>query len=289
MLVDQIATTQPGPDARPAFKRLLALWAAAHPVGRCREGAATSLLQLDAVWPPSTSAPLPAAALRSLQPCEIEFEGAPPPLHIPRSISDARQEVEGRLGGRRAGRPRWSACRGSTPDSRGFTCGLWMLFHATAARCVRLAFCMQMILPFETGRVCLVTAAQSAVSFNQSTNNQSDHPPPNDRLPDSDGQLLMTALEGFAKHFFMCTVRSENCVNFPPTTASSICLFGSGVHHHTRAAHCRNQTNAPARRPPPLYNRCAKSTLRASWRAPRRRQLQPAKMQSCGSGARTTR
>jgi thiol oxidase len=26
------------------------------------------------------------------------------------------------------------ACKGSKPDSRGFTCGLWLLFHTTAAR-----------------------------------------------------------------------------------------------------------------------------------------------------------
>lgn len=28
----------------------------------------------------------------------------------------------------------WRACRGSNPTSRGFTCGLWMLFHGSAAR-----------------------------------------------------------------------------------------------------------------------------------------------------------
>jgi len=27
------------------------------------------------------------------------------------------------------------ACKGSKPDTRGFTCGLWLLFHTTAVRC----------------------------------------------------------------------------------------------------------------------------------------------------------
>lgn len=26
------------------------------------------------------------------------------------------------------------ACKGSTADSRGFTCGLWLLFHTTASK-----------------------------------------------------------------------------------------------------------------------------------------------------------
>lgn len=28
----------------------------------------------------------------------------------------------------------WAGCRGSTPESRGYTCGLWQLLHALAAR-----------------------------------------------------------------------------------------------------------------------------------------------------------
>lgn len=28
----------------------------------------------------------------------------------------------------------WSSCAGSRPDTRGYTCGLWLLMHAVAAR-----------------------------------------------------------------------------------------------------------------------------------------------------------
>lgn len=28
----------------------------------------------------------------------------------------------------------WSGCRGATPDTRGYTCGLWQLLHSLAAR-----------------------------------------------------------------------------------------------------------------------------------------------------------
>ena len=30
---------------------------------------------------------------------------------------------------------RWVACKGSVEGSRGFTCGLWLLFHTCADRC----------------------------------------------------------------------------------------------------------------------------------------------------------
>lgn len=28
----------------------------------------------------------------------------------------------------------WGSCKGSVPNARGYTCGLWMLFHSMAAR-----------------------------------------------------------------------------------------------------------------------------------------------------------
>lgn len=30
---------------------------------------------------------------------------------------------------------RYVACKGSKPESRGFTCGLWLMFHTCADRC----------------------------------------------------------------------------------------------------------------------------------------------------------
>jgi thiol oxidase len=30
-------------------------------------------------------------------------------------------------------RQSWRSCKGSQPNSRGYTCGLWLLFHSLAA------------------------------------------------------------------------------------------------------------------------------------------------------------
>ncbi|PNW84344.1 hypothetical protein CHLRE_04g230928v5 [Chlamydomonas reinhardtii] len=95
-----------GAAKREALQLLLAAWAEAHPSPSCKAGSARLLEGYEAAWP--------AAA-----------EDAPPGL--------TRAALCGPPGGL-AWRGLWSACAGSQPDSRGFSCGLWFLIHTLAAR-----------------------------------------------------------------------------------------------------------------------------------------------------------
>jgi thiol oxidase len=95
------------PGARGALRAFAALAAAAHPVAPCRAGGSAFVAELDRVWP--TDAPPPPGAAAALAAVPI-CGAAPEPPH-------------------------WHACAPSDPASgkRGYTCGLWTLFHATAA------------------------------------------------------------------------------------------------------------------------------------------------------------
>ncbi len=66
-------------------------------------------------------------ALRNLQPCDVRRPGANP--------LGRRSLPPGSAGGGSGEGPPWAACKGSTPEARGFTCGLWMMFHTVAIRC----------------------------------------------------------------------------------------------------------------------------------------------------------
>jgi hypothetical protein len=81
---------------------------------RCAKKSAELVNLFPVVWPEGAVGP--ARDLRALNPCPVELHGA--------SAEALAAPKE----------PRWSACEGSVPDARGFTCGLWMMFHATAAR-----------------------------------------------------------------------------------------------------------------------------------------------------------
>jgi thiol oxidase len=89
-----------GAPARAALEGWLELLSAAHPLARCRAGAGALAGQLPALWPPGARAPPDAGALAAL------------PLCAPTAFSA------------------YAGCAG---EARGFTCGLWQLFHATAA------------------------------------------------------------------------------------------------------------------------------------------------------------
>ena len=114
-----------------ASKAVLSLWSRAHPSPRCREGSAAALA---ALWgggdgggrskkkpppPPPPPPQLRAAASPSLQVCGPGAERA--------------WSAAGR-GARGGGAEPWERCRGSSPSARGFTCGLWVTWHACAAR-----------------------------------------------------------------------------------------------------------------------------------------------------------
>ncbi|KAG2486051.1 hypothetical protein HYH03_015258 [Edaphochlamys debaryana] len=104
-----IATTPKlhrGAEKRGALKEVLAGWAAAHPSAKCKSNTRRIVGDFERLWAPDLEE-APAAFL-ALQPCG-------PPAGL-------------------AWRGQWGACKGSQPDSRGFSCGLWFLIHTMAFR-----------------------------------------------------------------------------------------------------------------------------------------------------------
>ena len=92
-------------DTRQDFELWLALLAAAHPIASCAAGAAALAEALPDVWPAGQDAP---PSLSRFRPCGVD-------------------------------RPRpqqWGACRGATPDSRGYSCGLWVRMFCPALLCM---------------------------------------------------------------------------------------------------------------------------------------------------------
>lgn len=56
----------------------------------------------------------------------------PFPMHI--SLHTLWVQICGEEAGEWSSEREYVACKGSKPDSRGFTCGMWLLFHTAAAR-----------------------------------------------------------------------------------------------------------------------------------------------------------
>jgi thiol oxidase len=73
-------------------------------VERCRAGAAAAATRLSALWPAGAEAPADQGGLAAL------------PVCAPQAFTE------------------WGGCRGSSPNTRGYTCGLWQLLHALAAQ-----------------------------------------------------------------------------------------------------------------------------------------------------------
>ncbi|KAL4452309.1 hypothetical protein ABPG75_007971 [Micractinium tetrahymenae] len=91
-----------GPEARQALKDWVDLLADGHPVERCRLGAEKLQEALDELWPDDSDEP--EKGLQQMQICPgSRFK-------------------------------EWRSCRGTRPDSRGYTCGLWQLLHTLASR-----------------------------------------------------------------------------------------------------------------------------------------------------------
>ncbi|GLI70948.1 hypothetical protein VaNZ11_016047 [Volvox africanus] len=95
-----------GAEKRAALRGILEGWAAAHPSTSCKSHANGLLSSYDKLWPAGEEA-APAALLQS-EPCG-------PPAGL-------------------AFRGEWVTCRGSKPDSRGYSCGLWEMLHTMALR-----------------------------------------------------------------------------------------------------------------------------------------------------------
>lgn len=93
-----------GPDARKALSRWLHLLASSHPVKECAMGADAALVSLNKVWDKSSQEIQDLDMFRRLKICGGLTRGP------------------------------WNQCAGSTSESRGYTCGLWMLFHSLSVR-----------------------------------------------------------------------------------------------------------------------------------------------------------
>jgi hypothetical protein len=114
------------------------------PKYRCREAARDGLTALQQLWPGDTEKP--RAPLANLGVCSTttsllkgaaakggDSSSSAAALAVAAAAGAAAGGRGGSSGGSSGGGP-WVACRGSTPDSRGFTCGLWLLFHAMSVR-----------------------------------------------------------------------------------------------------------------------------------------------------------
>ena len=89
-----------GLETREALDNWLNLLIEAHPIERCRLGAQQASVVLATAWPAGTEDAATPAALREVKICgDSAFED-------------------------------WKECKGSIPSGRGYTCGLWQLFHS---------------------------------------------------------------------------------------------------------------------------------------------------------------
>ncbi|KAM7484621.1 hypothetical protein LguiA_000630 [Lonicera macranthoides] len=92
-------------ETRAAFIKFLQLMVAHHPSRRCRKGSADILVNFDDLHPSDLSSANGNGSLGNFQICG---KGVP--------------------------RGYWMFCRGSKNDTRGFSCGLWVLLHSLSVR-----------------------------------------------------------------------------------------------------------------------------------------------------------
>jgi thiol oxidase len=91
--------------ARAALLAWLELVIEAHPIERCRFGATEAKRRLNEVWPIKSNRIKDIEGLKKVEICvDTAFDG------------------------------KWKACAGSSPHTRGYTCGLWQLFHSLSVR-----------------------------------------------------------------------------------------------------------------------------------------------------------
>ncbi|KAJ7296851.1 hypothetical protein O6H91_Y096500 [Diphasiastrum complanatum] len=100
-----------------AFLQLLLLH---HPSERCRKGSAAILTSLENTWPISSN-----------------FEDITPEGRMPDSagpLPDLEALQKRKICGNGLPKGSWISCRGSRNDTRGYSCGLWLLFHSLSTR-----------------------------------------------------------------------------------------------------------------------------------------------------------
>lgn len=100
-------------ETRASLIKFLQLMVAHHPSRRCRKGSAGILVNFDDLWPSDMWS------------------------------ADKQESVNGRgkgatrnfqICGKEVPRGYWMFCRGSKNDTRGFSCGLWVLLHSLSVR-----------------------------------------------------------------------------------------------------------------------------------------------------------
>ncbi|KAI4385905.1 hypothetical protein MLD38_003893 [Melastoma candidum] len=99
-------------ETRASLIRFLQLLVAHHPSRRCRQGSAQVLVNFDELYP--------SEALIESQ--EIDPGDGKNSLH------------DFQICGKEVPRGYWIFCRGSKNDTRGFSCGLWVLLHSLSVR-----------------------------------------------------------------------------------------------------------------------------------------------------------
>ncbi|KAG0465536.1 hypothetical protein HPP92_019700 [Vanilla planifolia] len=99
-------------ETRAPLIMFLQLLAAHHPSKRCRKGTAEILVNFDDLWPLNTS--------NSSQGTSIMQTG-----DVTKVFPICGKEVP---------RGYWIFCRGSRNETRGYSCGLWILLHALSVR-----------------------------------------------------------------------------------------------------------------------------------------------------------
>ncbi|GAX79304.1 hypothetical protein CEUSTIGMA_g6745.t1 [Chlamydomonas eustigma] len=102
-----------GKEKRLAVLQLVKLWAAAHPSAQCQAGAQRLAAFFTDWWPVSSDSEYTApAAVKDYPICGKE------------KLSSFALNPGAR----------WSSCTGSSEEYRGFTCGLWVMFHTCVER-----------------------------------------------------------------------------------------------------------------------------------------------------------
>ncbi|XP_068641026.1 sulfhydryl oxidase 2 isoform X1 [Aristolochia californica] len=100
-------------ETRAPLIKFLQLLVAHHPSKRCRRGSAEILVNSDEFWPSNLLS-------------ETQQEVSPSP--------EKNMLKSFRICGKDVPRGYWIFCRGSKNDTRGFSCGLWVLLHSLSVR-----------------------------------------------------------------------------------------------------------------------------------------------------------
>ncbi|KAG8086336.1 hypothetical protein GUJ93_ZPchr0010g10071 [Zizania palustris] len=100
------------PENRDSLIRFLQILVAHHPSKRCRRGSAELLINFDDHWPSNLS-------LSSQESYKL---------------SENVTEENSWVCGKEVPRGYWMFCRGSKKETRGFSCGLWVLMHSLSVQ-----------------------------------------------------------------------------------------------------------------------------------------------------------